>query len=135
MPASIPTITALYAASNAIVNVALALRVVFLRFRHKVSLGTEGSPELLVAVRTHANNAEFVPLALLMMLIAELCGGSSVALHVYGGLLFLGRVMHVVGMGRRAPNIYRIGANVFTWGGIITVSFWVLWLRASGGSR
>jgi uncharacterized membrane protein YecN with MAPEG domain len=125
-----PTITALYAAINAVLNVALAWRVSNLRRRDRVSLGTGESNDLLVAVRTHANSAEFVPLALLLMLIAELCGASSVPLHFYGGLLFAGRIAHVVGMPRKAPNPYRVAGTALTWGAIVLASVWVIFLRA-----
>jgi uncharacterized protein len=126
---AIPTITALYAALNAILNIWLANRVSTIRRRDKVSLGHGDSQDLLVAVRVHANSAEFVPLALLMMLIAELCGAASVPLHVYGGLLFVGRLMHVPGMSMKAPNFYRVAANIITWFGIVIISVYVLWLR------
>lgn len=125
-----PTITALYAALNAVLNVALAMRVSNLRRRDKVSLGTGESNDLLVAVRTHANSAEFVPFALLMMLIAELCGGSEMWLHVYGGLLFVSRIAHVVGMPMKAPNVWRVLGNAVTWGAIVVASVWVVFLRA-----
>jgi uncharacterized protein len=126
---TVPTITALYGALNAILNILLANRVSMIRRRDGVSLGTGDSKELLVAVRVHANSAEFVPLAVLMMLIAELCGASSVPLHVYGGLLFAGRLMHVHGMARKAPNVTRVGANAITWVGVVAISAYVLWLR------
>ncbi len=124
-----PTVTALYAALNAVLNIALAWRVSNIRRRDKVSLGTGDSHDLLVAMRTHANSAEFVPLALVMMLLAELCGGSTTWLHVYGGLLFLGRLAHVVGMPMKAPNPWRVMANAITWGAIVAASVWVVFLR------
>ncbi len=125
-----PIVTALYAAPNAILNVYLANRVSSFRRREKVALGEGTSKEMLVAVRTHANNAEFVPLALLMMLIAELLGAPSVVLHLYGGALFVARVLHVIGMPRRAPNPYRVAGVGLTWLAIVAASAYVLWLRA-----
>ena len=111
----VPTITALYAA----LNIWLAMRVSSIRRRDHVSLGTGESRDLLVAVRTHANSAEFVPLALLMMLLAELCGGASVPLHVYGGSLFAARIAHVIGMQRKAPNVPRVLSNAVTCGNAV----------------
>lgn len=127
-----PTTTALYAALHATFNIWLAWRVSVIRRRDKVSLGVGDSKELLVAVRTHANSAEFVPLALLVMLLGELCGGASLPLHLYGGFLLVGRVGHVVGMARRAPNVYRVAANVITWTGIVAMSGYLLVLRSKG---
>jgi uncharacterized membrane protein YecN with MAPEG domain len=46
---------------------------------------------------------QFVPLALLMLLIAELMGGSSAVLHVLGGS-FSPRVLHAVGLPMKAPS-------------------------------
>ncbi len=125
-----PTVTALYGALNAILNIVLANRVSTLRRRDKVGIGTGESKDLLLAVRIHANNAEFLPLALLMLLLAELCGGNSLGLHVAGGLLLGARIAHVVGMPRPAPNVFRFMGTAVTWGGIVALSCWVLWLRA-----
>ena len=72
-----PLITALYGALNAILNIALANHVSTLRRRHKVSIGAGDNNALLVAIRAHGNNAEFVPLAIMMLLLAELCGGGQ----------------------------------------------------------
>lgn len=126
---TIPTVTALYGSLNAIVNISLALRVSSIRRRDHVSLGTGESKDLLVAVRTHGNSAEFVPLAIVMLLLCELCGGSSFVLHILGGALLVGRLLHIYGMPRRAPNFYRVFANVVTWGGIITTAAYTLLLR------
>ena len=126
---STPTITALYAALNAVLNVYLASRVSAGRRKGKVSVGIGDSKDLEIAVRIHGNNAEFVPLALLMMLIAELCGGGSTPLHLYGGLLFAARLAHPLGMGRPAPNAYRMFGVATTWVAILVASGWVLWLR------
>jgi uncharacterized membrane protein YecN with MAPEG domain len=125
----IPTVTALYGALNAILNILLANRVSNFRRRDKVSMGTGESKALLVAVRTHANNAEFVPLAIVMLLLAELCGGASLWLHVAGGLLLVARIMHAIGMPRPAPNVFRFTGTAVTWVGIFVVACWVLWLR------
>lgn len=124
-----PTVTALYGALNAMFNVALAARVSNFRRTEKVSVGTGDSKVLLVAARTHANNAEFVPLAMLMLLLAELCGGASLWLHVAGGTVLAARVLHAVGMPRRAPNFPRFVGTSLTWGTIAALSVWVLWLR------
>ena len=122
-------IVALYGSLNAFLNVALAVRVSRLRVAHGVSLGTGDSKEVLHAVRAHGNNAEFVPLAIVMLLIAELSGGSAIALHVLGASLFAGRLLHIVGIPRRAPNPYRFLGNGATWIVILAASVYCLVLR------
>lgn len=38
-------------------------------------------------------------------------------------------VAHVIGMPRPAPNVFRVTGTALTWGCIVVVSGWVLWLR------
>jgi len=124
-----PVITALYGALNAILNIVLANRVSTMRKKHKVSIGDGDAPELQLAARTHGNNAEFVPLAIVMMLLAELLGGNSAVLHTAGGLLLAARVLHAVGMPRKSPNVFRFLGVALTWAVIVGISGWVLYLR------
>jgi uncharacterized protein len=122
-------VTALYAALNAMFNVGLAVRIIRLRLTERVSLGTGESKKLLQAVRIHANNSEYVPLALLMILICELCGGKSMQLHIMGGVLFVSRIMHLVGIPRRPPNFFRAGGTAGTLSIIVAASVYALILR------
>ena len=124
-----PVITALYGALNAIFNIFLANNVSNARRKHKVSLGEGDHPAMLVAIRTHGNNAEFVPLAIVMMLLAELCGANSAVLHIYGGGLLAARFLHWFGMPRKAPNVFRFTGVAFTWTAIVAISAYVLYLR------
>lgn len=125
---SVPVV-ALYGALNAILNVVLASRVSGSRMKEKVAIGTGGIKELELRARIHANNAEFVPLALVLLLIAELMGGASLWLHVLGGTLLVGRIMHVIGMPMRAPNMLRAGGVTLTWGMMLATSAWLLVMR------
>jgi uncharacterized protein len=125
-------VTALYGALNAIFNIVLASRISVARGRHGVSMGTGESRELLTMVRAHGNNAEFMPLAVLMMLIAELSGGSSMFLHVMGGSLLVTRIAHAVGMPMRAPNPLRFVGTAGTWIVILGASVYCLILRGRG---
>lgn len=124
-----PVITALYGALNAILNIVLANRVSSARGHHKVSLGQGEDPALLVLIRAHGNNAEFVPLAIVMMLLVELCGGNHIALHMMGGLLLLARIAHPIGLTRRSPNPYRYSGVAITWAVIVGASAYALYLR------
>jgi uncharacterized membrane protein YecN with MAPEG domain len=124
-----PVITALYGALNALFNIFLANQVSSMRRKHSVGLGDGDAPEMRVAIRAHGNNAEFVPLAIVMMLLAELCGGTGWVLHVYGGGLLLARVAHWIGLGRRSPNPFRFGGTALTWTAISGIAGYVLYLR------
>ncbi len=121
-------IVALYGALNAIFNVLLAIRVTGVRRSAKKSIGFDDD-KLLLAGRIHSNNAEYVPLALVMLLIAELSGGSSSILHAMGGSLFVSRVLHFIGMPRPAPNVYRAVGISVTWLVILGAAGYSLALR------
>ena len=126
---TMPVVTALYGGLNALFNIYLANRVSNARRAEKVSIGLGESDALLMAARIHANNAEFVPLAVVTLLLAELCGGSSVMLHILGGSLLVGRVLHVIGMPMKAPNFFRFTGTGLTWTMIVVTAGYLLWLR------
>jgi len=126
---AMPVVAALYGGINALFNIYLANRVSTLRRTEKVFVGVGQSDKLLLASRIHANNAEFVPLAIVMLLLAELCNGSSMWLHILGGALFLSRVFHMIGMPMKAPNFFRFTGTAMTWTMIVLTSAYVLWLR------
>lgn len=86
-------VTPLYAGFLTLLFVLLSLRVV--QFRQKgIPLGDGGDPKMLRVVRGHANFAEHVPLALLLMAILELGRNSIYVLHAIGIALILSRVLH-----------------------------------------
>lgn len=101
-------ITAFYASLLALLFIVLTFRVIHLRLTNKVGLGDGEVSALSKAVRIHGNFAEFIPLALLLMLLLELNGGSAMWLHVTGAVLFIGRVMHAIGITKsKGTTIYR----------------------------
>jgi hypothetical protein len=99
-----PRITALYAALLIALFLVLTLRVFAQRYRARIVLGTGGDRALERAVRVHANFAEFVPVFLVALLAAELCGAAPWALHAAGIAMLAGRAMHAAGMSRE-PDI------------------------------
>ena len=99
--------TALYAAILALVFIALSARVILRRRAARVSIGAGGDAGLERRARVHANFAEYVPLALVLLLLAELSGSPAPLLHVAGIALVLGRVAHAVGLSR-VPEDFRL---------------------------
>jgi uncharacterized membrane protein YecN with MAPEG domain len=91
-------VTALYGAISALWILGLGLNVSRLRRKHNVFRGDGGHADLASAIRAHGNTVEHVPLILVLLLAAELCGGSSTLLHVFGGALVVSRILHSVGM-------------------------------------
>lgn len=82
----------------ALLLVFLAARISMLRMRHKISLGDGGNPELLRAIRLHANTAEHVPLYLLLSLGYEMTAGADTWLLALNSAFFVSRLAYTWGM-------------------------------------
>lgn len=116
-------ITALYAAILAIVVIALAINVTMHRIKLRVALGDGGNPIMLRMIRVHANAAEYVPLAIGLMLAYELNSGSHIALHVIGIALIAGRILQSWNMwSTEVPGFGRRSGQSLTWLSIIALA-------------
>jgi uncharacterized protein len=124
-------VTALYGAVNAIFNVVLAGNVSRNRGRSKVFVGVGADEGLTRANRAHGNNSEYVALAVVMLMIAELSGGGSTVLHVFGGTLTLARLLHAHGMFANVVPTRAAGATL-TWLTIVGLAVYALMLRYGG---
>jgi uncharacterized protein len=123
-------VTALYGALNAFLTVGLSINVSRVRGKHNVFRGDGGHADLIAAIRAHGNNVENVPLALILLLAAELCGGSSTALHAFGGALLVARLAHAFGL-LKASKVQVVGALLNQ---VVQVGLagYLLWLRPWG---
>lgn len=93
-------ITGLYAALLALITLGLAVRVMLLRRRTSIGLGDGGNRDVACAVRTHGNATEYVPLALILLLVLELNQTLPTLLHVFGIVLVVARLAHAMGLSR-----------------------------------
>jgi hypothetical protein len=66
------TNTALYAGILALIAIALAINVAVHRVKLRVPIGDGGNAEMRRMIRLHGNAAEYIPLAIVLMLIYEL---------------------------------------------------------------
>lgn len=99
---TLPAITTLYTCLLGIWIVALSAWVIWLRNLDKVGIGAGESKRLARAIRVHGNAVEYIPLALLLMLLLELNHGAVWLLHSFGIALLAGRLLHALGLGRRS---------------------------------
>lgn len=91
-------ITAFYASLLAILVIVLAFRVSKNRIKYRIGIGAGENQDLDVVIRCHANAVEIIPLAVLMLLLAELQGLHFIALHVAGLVLVVCRILHPLGL-------------------------------------
>ena len=92
------TITPTYAGLLALIFIALSIRVIGARRGARVALGDGGDPTLLRRQRVHANFAEYVPFAILLMMLAEQGGAPALIVHSIGLLLLVGRAVRAIGV-------------------------------------
>jgi hypothetical protein len=92
------TITPTYAGLLALLFIALSIRVIGARREAGIALGDGGDRSLQRRQRVHANFAEYVPFALVLMLLAEQRGASASIIHGIGLMLVAGRTIHAVGV-------------------------------------
>lgn len=115
------SITPIYGGILALLFLYLSLATVNRRMKHKISIGTGDNKDMIKAMRVHANFAEYAPISLLLMIMAELQGAPGWVLHFLGALLLLGRFMHAYGFGH-TPQVIFLRRN----GMIVTFSMILL---------
>jgi len=115
------TILPVYAALLALLFVLLSIRTIRTRHSSKVALGHGDDPAMLRAMRVHANFAEYVPLALLLVYFVEATSQTPWLIHLLGSALLLGRLCHAFGMSRTPENFrYRVVGMSLTFTVILT---------------
>lgn len=109
-------VVAIYTALNALLLLVLSYNVGQNRARtDSLTPGAMGDDRLVRAIRAHANAAEYMPLAILMLLILALLSAPLSWLHGLGGLFTVGRVAQALGMLReKHPNAVRFFGNLCT---------------------
>lgn len=112
----LPTITMLYASLLAFQLLLLSVQVVRLRRRHQVGIGTGSVNALERAVRAQANFTEYVPVALVLIVLLELSGFWPWLIHALGLALLIGRILHAQGLHRSGgTSAGRLIGTAATW--------------------
>lgn len=110
-------VTSIIAALAALLYIALAMRVIGVRRSDKVSLGDAANKTLETRIRQHGNFNEYVPLALILMAIAEFQNAPRLLLIVLGLAILGGRLAHVYGL----ENMHNaVGRKLRTYGMLST---------------
>jgi uncharacterized membrane protein YecN with MAPEG domain len=124
------TVTPIYATILGGLFIALSVRTIRLRRRHQVAVGDGGNSELRRAMRVHANFAEYVPLALLLIFFVEMDGTPKWWVHALAAVLVCGRLAHAWGVSQTQENFrYRISGMALTFGVISAAGLTILLTR------
>lgn len=110
-----PHVVPWYAAILALMYIGLSARVIQGRGQHRVSLGSGGVDDMERRIRTHANFAEYVPLALILFVMDELRGLSPIAVQLLCLMLIAGRISHAWGVAKLEHDFrFRVGGMALT---------------------
>jgi hypothetical protein len=121
-------LTGLYAALCALLVFALSLRIALLRKRLRIGIGDGGDAGLARAIRAQANAIEYVPLLLVMLLIAENNGAGVAFVHACGVGLLLARLLHAVGLsGSAGVSFGRFWGILLTWAILLVLGGQLAW--------
>jgi uncharacterized protein len=124
--------TALYAGILAILFIVLSIRVITRRNQYQVAIGSDGQILLERAIRVQANFAEYVPLALLLMFLAEYSGLAPLYLHVLGAALLCGRLSHAYGVSQQQePLKFRVFGMILTFAVLLLAALAIFMLYGS----
>ncbi|ALG89811.1 MULTISPECIES: MAPEG family protein [Actibacterium] len=109
------TIAPLYAGLITLLFVALSVRVILRRREAGVSLGDGDDNELRKRIRAQGNCAEYAPLGLILLGMAEVQGAPVWALHLLGLMLLAGRALHAWAVSRTPSAMRaRVGGMTLT---------------------
>ena len=126
------TISPLAGVVLAMLYIRLAFNVIRLRRGHRVSLGSGEHSDLEKAIRTHGNFAEYVPMTLALLIMAEINGAHWAVLLLAAALVIVGRVLHAKGITTPPPDFTnRVRGMKLTFGalGLLAVLNLVLVFR------
>ena len=119
---------ATYIAIFLVMAVILALNVARHRKPKRIGVGDGGDSTLLLAMRVHANFTENVPLSLASLIMLPLLGSPVWAIHLVGGSMLLGRILHAVGLSSSQGHSFGRAAGIMlTWSSLLISAILMVW--------
>jgi uncharacterized membrane protein YecN with MAPEG domain len=86
------------AAVAALINLWLMIRVGRVRSKENVMVGDGGNEAVIRRMRAHSNYIESTAFVMLLVVLIELAIGPAIWLWAVGGVYFVGRIAHAIGM-------------------------------------
>jgi uncharacterized membrane protein YecN with MAPEG domain len=117
-------VSSIYAGISALLIVWLSLNVIKLRRAKKVILGDGGETELQYAIRAQGNATEYIPIALILLILLELSGINIWLVHLGGIAIIVGRWFHAKGLlNKNLPyRILGMQITIFTLIGLASIN-------------
>ena len=125
-------VTTFFAASLGLLLLLLSYLIVRVRQSAGVSLGHGDHGLLERRIRAQGNFIEYVPLALILLLLLELQSPPSWLLCGLGGVLLLGRCLHGYGLAGTEQRMFgRFWGTLLTWLMLLASALLNLWFLAT----
>lgn len=106
------------------------------RRRHRVSIGDGGKAQVAAASRAFGNAAEYMPIALIALVMLALSGYPVWTIHLVGGAFAVGRVLHAIGMVKtiegQPPRVERMFGMLLTYLPLLASAVLLIWSWANG---
>ncbi len=110
-------ITSVYAGLLALLLLVLAVRIIMYRRKNRIAYGNADKPRFTAMISAQSNFAEYAPIGLILLAVAELNGTDAAWLHTIGVMLLMGRMMHGLGLSFHPRQmLWR------TWGMMLTLT-------------
>ena len=107
---------ALWVGLHILLMLVLSALVTRQRQKHKIPFGDDGVPELAQAIRAFGNASEYVPVGLAGLIVLGVAGAAPLLVHIGGFVLFVGRVVHAVGLSNSGgASVPRALGMTLTW--------------------
>ncbi len=103
------------AALLGLILVGLSFRIVSIRRRERIGVGTGKHMPLILATRVQANFIEYVPMSLILIFLLQRNGGATMAAYLAAALV-VARLLHAFGLSRSAgTSLGRFIGTSLTW--------------------
>lgn len=134
MTAIAPVITAFYAGLLGLIGVYLGIRVSARRGGTKTMIGSGEDDVLARRIRAHGNFAEWIPLTLILLAVIEMIGAPPLAVHIFGIVVVVGRVLHSLGLvaAGDGTHVGRAIGGLVTYLSVALIALYAIWLFFAG---
>lgn len=121
-------IVGLYTALYILLGVFLTARVIQIRFGNMISIGDGGNEVLAKRMRAHGNFIESAPFMMVALIVSASLNASPIALHAFGAVFLIGRVLHSIGMVGSPANWQRQVGMVLSLLSLTCAALYILYL-------
>ena len=105
----------MYGSISGFIIVWLSLNVIKTRLERNIIIVDGEDTRLRIAIAAQLNAVEYIPIALLLLILLEYNGANLVVVHIFGLLLITGRVIHASAILTENMNNRVRGMQITIW--------------------